>query len=311
MESTNKYKRERQNTLTEGFQKFVRAPGRYDNGRGQMDMLVKDGQKPGYFVIACIDSRGNPANIFSAEPGNFFTHMSMGAIVRPYVKGYALSAALQFAIKYMNVRNIVLCGHTQCGAVQALVQGLEDDEISSFLEVVQNSKDKAIETCKAQNCMDKLLEESERQLVIDSLKNLKEYPAVREALDAGTLTIMPWIFNMRDGALLEYAESSDERPAGFYKLVGTSDDEDEIGEFVKQIPVDCGCVEVKNASPSPATAIDTPSPIEPLQNLTPEPEKLQRSLSVSNRPENGALLLPALSELFHRSSLNVDSSLDS
>jgi carbonic anhydrase len=137
------------NKLIEGFLKF-RAEA-YESLQGLMPQLVKSGQTPDYFIISCIDSRGNPGTIFRPEPGTFFAHKAMGAIVRPYKKGTALAAALQFALEYNNVKEIIILGHTGCGAIKALVEGLPDEEISSFVEVARAGLDEAKKRVSAED----------------------------------------------------------------------------------------------------------------------------------------------------------------
>src|SRR5690606_20624636 len=103
--------------LIKGFAKFRQAA--YAAKNSLMRRLARQGQSPDYFIISCIDSRGDPGSIFKAPAGTFFAHKAMGAIVRPYKKGTALSAALQFALNHNKVSTIIVLGHTSCGAVQA------------------------------------------------------------------------------------------------------------------------------------------------------------------------------------------------
>lgn len=188
-------------TLIEGFQKFhAEAYGQ----NALMQKLVREGQKPEFFIISCIDSRSNPGTIFRPEPGTFFAHKAMGAIVRPYKQGTALAAALQFALNYNDVKEIIILGHTGCGAVRALVEKLQDEEISSFVDVAQTALDKA-KTCCAGVCShDELLRLSEEQIVLQSMENLKHYPSVEKALAENRVTIRPWLFDMESGNLLEF-----------------------------------------------------------------------------------------------------------
>lgn len=192
-------------TLIEGFRKFhAEAYGQND----LMARLVRDGQKPEFFIISCIDSRSNPGTIFKPEPGTFFAHKAMGAIVRPYKQGTALSAALQFALEYNDVQEIIILGHTGCGAVRALVEKLDDAEISSFVEVAQVALEKA-KTCCPKNiggvCThEELLRHSEEQIVLQSAENLKGYPSVAKALKENRVIIRPWLFDMESGNLLEH-----------------------------------------------------------------------------------------------------------
>ena len=162
--------------LLEGFKAF-RAEA-YEGECSLMGQLVEKGQDPEYFIVSCIDSRANPGSIFKPEPGTFFAHKAMGAIVRPYKKGTALAAALQFALTYQNVKTIIVLGHTGCGAVKALVEGLDDEEISGFVDAAQKSVRSSART-------------TEEQVVLHSVENLLEYPSVAKALEEERVVIKP------------------------------------------------------------------------------------------------------------------------
>lgn len=186
-------------TLLRGFMEFTKDA--YGSDETVMRRLVAEGQNPEYFIISCIDSRSNPGTIFRPAPGTFLAHKAMGAIVRPYKKGTALSAALQFAIIHNNVRKIVLLGHTGCGAIKALVDKIEDEEIFSFVDVAQAALAKARVRAGKDAPYEKLLRETEEQIVLESVENLKTYPSVKKTLADGSLQIVPWMFDMATGTL--------------------------------------------------------------------------------------------------------------
>lgn len=188
--------------LLAGFKKFRKDA--YGHPDALMPLLVKDGQAPDYFIISCIDSRGNPGTIFQPEPGTFFAHHAMGAIVRPYKKGTALAAALQFALTYNNIQKIIVLGHTGCGAVKALVEKLDDEEISSFVEVAKIGLHRAEERCGGTCSHEELLRHTEEEIVLESMRNLKSYPSVYIALSEKRLEITGWLFDMEHGQILEY-----------------------------------------------------------------------------------------------------------
>lgn len=192
-------------TLLQGFKKFREET--YSGDNAIMPRLTQEGQRPEYFIISCIDSRSNPGTIFRPEPGTFLAHKAMGAIVRPYKKGTALSAALQFALRYNGVRKIVLLGHTGCGAIKALVDKIEDEEISSFVGVAQESLTKAKARCD-DNSYANVLRKTEEEIVLRSVENLKTYPSVVELLKTGELEISPWLFELETGTLFAYDEAS-------------------------------------------------------------------------------------------------------
>lgn len=175
--------------LKAGFERFRKD--HYDGDSPLMPYLVAEGQNPEYFIISCIDSRANPGTIFSPPPGTFFAHKAMGAIVRPYKKPTALSAGIHFALEYNKVHTIIVLGHTGCGAVDALINKLNDPEISEFIEV-------------ARHCVCDNQRKTEERIVLESVKNLKDYPAVARALEDGRVEIKPWLFEMETGHLLEH-----------------------------------------------------------------------------------------------------------
>lgn len=182
-------------------------PAGYDNANSPMPRLVAEGQTPEYFIISCADSRCDPGTIFDAEPGSFFGFKSIGAIVRPYKTGTALAASLQYAINVLEVKKLILLGHTHCGAIKALHDKTDDPEISSFIDVAHEAMDQARhiakETPEKEN-EDALLRLAEQQVLLASAKNLLTYPAVKKAVESGKLTIQSWIFEMEGGNILSY-----------------------------------------------------------------------------------------------------------
>ena len=132
----------------------------------------------------------------------------MGAIVRPYKKGTALAAALQFALEHNNTKEIIVLGHTGCGAIQALVEKLDDEEISSFVEIAKSGFEKAKRNCDAVMCShDELLRHTEEQIVLESGQNLLTYPSVAHAVSQDRITIKLWLFDMAAGEVYEYDDS--------------------------------------------------------------------------------------------------------
>lgn len=203
--------------LIKGAKEFKKY--HYDTDAGLMPHLATFGQDPKYFIISCIDSRCNPGTIFRAQPGIFFAHKAMGAIVRPYHQGTALAAALQFALEYNNVETIIVLGHTQCGAIKALVEDVDDPEISSFINVAQHA------LSMAQKCCDNhedILDMTEKETILESTENLKSYPSVAKALSEKNITILSWQFDMRTGDLLQYNTAT----SHFETLTGSPLEED-------------------------------------------------------------------------------------
>ena len=178
----------------------------YESGdENLMHELVEAGQNPKYFIISCIDSRCNPGTIFRAKPGIFFAHKAMGAIVRPYKKGTALAAALQFALNYNKVETIIVLGHTNCGAVKALAENLDDPEISGFISVAQHALARAKECC---NDHDEIITKTEQETILESTNNLRAYPSVAKALEENRVQVKSWQFDMKTGDVLEFNQDT-------------------------------------------------------------------------------------------------------
>lgn len=110
--------------LIEGYRRF-RAdvwPAERERYRG----LAEKGQRPETMVIACSDSRVDPQTVFGCGPGELFVVRNVAALVPPYSPdgGYhGTSAALEFAVRVLQVKRLVVLGHARCGGVQAMVQG--------------------------------------------------------------------------------------------------------------------------------------------------------------------------------------------
>lgn len=192
--------------LIEGAAEFKHYHYDSDN-KGLMQELATAGQNPKYFIISCIDSRTNPGTIFRAKPGSFFSHKAMGAIVRPYKQGTALSAALQFALEYNNIETIIVLGHTQCGAIKALADGIEDEEISSFVRVAQKAHAKAKSCCRQH---EDIINKTEQETILTSTENLTSYPSVQKALSEKRITLKAWQFDIKTGDLFEHHAETQE-----------------------------------------------------------------------------------------------------
>lgn len=199
--------------LLEGFEKRF-LPKAYGDKGALMPELVAYGQQPDYMIISCADSRSDPGIIFDANPGIFFGFKAVGAIVRPYKPGTALAASLQYALQYLKIPNLVLVGHTHCGAVKALHDNIEDIELSGFMDVMHDAMDKARQiACPDGNgqefCDEEtLLREAERQVLNLSAENLLGYPAVKKAVEEKRVTIERLIFDMSEGSILRYDHQS-------------------------------------------------------------------------------------------------------
>ena len=195
--------------LIEGYRTFKR--GRWEEERAHYEGLAHRGQRPEYLVVACSDSRADPATIFNARPGELFVVRNVAGIVPPFEPdtGYhGTSAAIAFAVLQLKVRHILVLGHAQCGGVAAALDGkLARDSpfLSSWIALLQPAlretatiADSALRHAAA-----------ERDCVRLSLKNLKTFPFVAERVAGKTVALHGARFGIADGKLELLEQSSD------------------------------------------------------------------------------------------------------
>lgn len=193
--------------LIKGFKKFRAS---YFEDSDHYDHLIRNGQTPETLVIACSDSRNDPALMTQSKPGDIFVIRNVAAIVPPYQPDenyHGTSAAIEFAVKGLKVKNIIVLGHSSCGGVQALAgsaENLSDYEfIAPWINIGQEAK-RAVESILPHAPRPIQLQALEQAVILTSLNNLMTFPWIKESIKAGRLTIHGWYFDMSKGILLDY-----------------------------------------------------------------------------------------------------------
>jgi carbonic anhydrase len=162
---------------------------------------LSKGQKPHTLVIACSDSRVDPATIFHVRPGELFVVRNVGGIVPPYeTEGayHGTSAALAFAVLNLNVQTILVLGHAQCGGVAAALAKDQSIEQAPFLAGWINLFAPAIARCQASNSPQRAVEHESIRL---SLERLRTFSFVDQRVREGALTLQGAYFGIADGKL--------------------------------------------------------------------------------------------------------------
>jgi carbonic anhydrase len=184
--------------LIEGYRAFMAK--RWPAEHARYAELAK-GQRPKYLVIACSDSRADPAVIFNAGPGQLFIIRNVAAIVPPYETGtgyHGTSAAIAFAVMELKVENVVVLGHAQCGGVSAALAGARAAKVPFLSEWIA-LLDPAVERCAhtghdAQTAL-------EHETIKLSLERLMTFPFIAERVEKGALRLHGARFGIADGAL--------------------------------------------------------------------------------------------------------------
>jgi carbonic anhydrase len=187
--------------LIEGYRRFKQ--GRWPEERAHYEELAHKGQNPNYLVIACSDSRADPATIFNASPGELFVIRNVAGIVPPFESDSGhrgTSAALAFAVVQLGVGNIVVMGHAHCGGVAAALDNrlvANVPFIGHWIELLEP----ALEHSAHIHDTEERHTAMERDCVRLSLENLMTFPFVAERVKAGKLQLHGSRFGIANGKL--------------------------------------------------------------------------------------------------------------
>ncbi len=205
---TNAYAGDSADTLISGYRRF-RAEV-WPAASALYETLAEEGQNPGAIVIACSDSRADPATVFNAGPGELFVVRNVAGLVPPYrpdENNHGTSAALEFAVRVLKVKRVVVLGHARCGGVRAMVEGAPIAN-SDFLERWMAIAAPALEPLPNDLDQGQVLSHYERAVVRLSLQNLRTFPWIAEAVDAGTLALDGFLFDIHTGVLSQLVDAN-------------------------------------------------------------------------------------------------------
>jgi carbonic anhydrase len=193
-------------TLLDGYERFRK--GYWRRHQKRFSALARDGQSPSAMVIACADSRVAPEMIFDCAPGEIFVTRNVSALVPPYAPdtgNHGTSAALEFAVTSLNVRNIVVLGHSQCGGIRALMRGPEGDHgdfIESWMAIAHTARARVCDSPGADGqSFEALCHACEHESIRVSLANLLTFPWIASRVAEGRLTLAGMHFNVETGRL--------------------------------------------------------------------------------------------------------------
>jgi carbonic anhydrase len=193
--------------LIEGYRLFREAY--FIRHRSMFDQLAQ-GQSPKAMVICCCDSRIDPALIFSAEPGEIFTLRNIANLVPPYAPDdeyHGTSAAIEFAVRSLDVQHIIVMGHARCGGVAALHDHHDGVFIGPWMQIAAHART-AVMARDDGLSREERLHILEKETIKISLANLRTFPWVRERVDAGHLTLHGWYFEIEDGEVQKLDEGT-------------------------------------------------------------------------------------------------------
>jgi len=168
---------------------------------------LAEGQRPDTLIVACCDSRVDPATIFAAGPGELFIVRNVANLVPPFTDDpfhHGTSAALEFAVENLKVDQVVVMGHGDCGGIQACMEAGHGKPASYFVgpwvEIAAPARDAVMKT-RNQASETEQRRRLEREAILLSLENLKTFPFVREAMETRGLKLEGAWFSVAEGAL--------------------------------------------------------------------------------------------------------------
>jgi len=189
--------------LAQGIHDFQK--NYFASHREMFERLATDGQRPETLFITCSDSRVVPNLLTGAAPGELFIVRNVGNVVPRGLPG-GTAAAIEYATEVLEVEQVVICGHTRCGALQAVLDPSRMDRLPYVRRWLQ-------ETTRVRGIVEERyghLKGEDRvtaavaENVLVQLENLRAFPFVADRLAAGRLQINGWIFDIETGAVFGY-----------------------------------------------------------------------------------------------------------
>lgn len=179
---------------------FERRPDAYAR-------LAREGQHPVAAIIACADSRVDPAHLLGAGPGDLFTIRNVANVVPPFEPDEAqhgTSAALEFAVRDLQVEHVIVLGHAGCGGIAAALEAVdgrppERDFLRPWIELVADPCRDALKRHGSADAPCRC--DAERGGIAQSVRNLSTFPWIDERVEAGQLALHGWWFDLYAGRL--------------------------------------------------------------------------------------------------------------
>jgi carbonic anhydrase len=182
--------------MLKGYTKFRR---KYALGhKSVMQHLSHYGQKPKVMVVACCDSRVDPALILQCDPGDLFVVRNVANIVPPYEKDgahHGTSAALEFGVRILEIEQLILLGHSQCGGIQALLDSQhENDFITDWVSLLKKPLYKQQDP-----------DDYAKLALHQSFQNCLTFPWLEAKLKEKKLIIHMWFFDIEKGQIFTHS----------------------------------------------------------------------------------------------------------
>ncbi len=180
----------------------------------QLLSLVKEGQNPRALFIGCSDSRVIPDLIIQSNPGDLFVIRNVGNFVAPYKPDedfHSTAAGIEYAVGVLEVSEIIICGHSHCGAIEALYKSSCDTSMvhtAKWLTLGEKAKTMAMLALGESADKTELLRATEYLSIVTQIENLLTYPYVKKLVEEDKLFIHGWYYDIETGGIEYYDPDS-------------------------------------------------------------------------------------------------------
>ncbi len=194
------------------------------------ERLAANGQAPEALFITCCDSRVEPTVLTHCRPGDLFVLRNMGNFIPPYsagpLDGTGVAAAIEYAVDHLKIKDIIVCGHSDCGALKALYKGRDRFANSPHILDWLRNGDRTLRVVQENypgKTRDEQLEITFAENVLVQMENLRTYPVVMKAAQAGRLHVHAWFFRIDTGDVYAYSPEREQ-----YELMGCEEVEQPV-----------------------------------------------------------------------------------
>ena len=196
--------------------RLIRGVGEFQQqvyeARKELFEELKDGQKPLALFITCADSRIDPNLLTQTAPGELFVLRNAGNMVPPSgAMTQGEGATIEYAVSHLKVRDVILCGHSQCGAMGGLLAPqavAQMTEVAKWLQFADNAVARARRRVTSDNPQE-LLNEVIGQNVLVQVEHILSYPAVRAAAASDAVRLHAWVYEFEHGIVKAYDAAQD------------------------------------------------------------------------------------------------------
>ena len=191
--------------LLKGHQRFL--DGYYKENSERLKALAEK-QTPEIAMVSCCDSRVDPSILFDLEPGDIFIVRNVANLVPPYeIKGeyHGTSAALEFAVTGLMVKQIIILGHANCGGIRALIEEnsdiKQDGFINNWIQIAAAAKEEVLARSELKT-VEQQIDACEKTAIRYSMDNLMTYPWIKARVEAGELELIGCYYDLHSGELM-------------------------------------------------------------------------------------------------------------